>query len=307
MRILGASKPTPVDTDGLFLEDSADSGALKKLTWANLKATLLAYLQGLFREKLTAARTYYVRTDGSDSNDGLSNTSGGAFLTAQKAVDVASTLDNGGFNITIQLGDGTYGAGINAKSFAGSGRIIVSGNSTTPSNVHISIASGNCINVSNVVGVYEIQYLKLTSAANGNMVSTNGATTNVTLRGVVYGSVGGGSVYAHVLAQNNASVDFVTANYTITGGAGYHLYTSTGGIINCNLLTCTLTGTPAFSGAFAYASMTGITRAVSNTYTGSATGKRYDVLSNGIVQTSAGATVLPGDVAGTTATGGLYI
>lgn len=263
--------------------------------------------QLVFREKLTSNRTYYVRTDGSDSNTGLTDSSGGAFLTAQKAVDVASALDNGGFNITIQLGDGTYGAGINLKSFAGSGKIIVSGNPTTPSNVHISVATGNCINAANVVGAYEIQYLKLTSAANGNLVSASGATTNVTLRGVVYGSAGGGSVYAHVSAQNNAIVDFVTANYTITGGAGYHLYTSTGGIINCNVLTCTLTGTPAFSGAFAYASMTGITRAVSNTYTGSATGKRYDVLSNGIVQTGAGATVLPGDAAGTTATGGLYV
>ena len=40
------SKPTPVDADELPITDSATSFSLKKLTWANLKATLLAWLQG---------------------------------------------------------------------------------------------------------------------------------------------------------------------------------------------------------------------------------------------------------------------
>ena len=301
------SKATPVDADELGLVDSAAANGLKKLTWANLKATLLAYFQGLFREKLTANRTYYVRTDGSDSNNGLANTSGGAFLTIQKAIDVASALDNGGFNITIQLGNGTYSAGAALKSFVGSGRIVIQGNSTTPANALVSVASGVVFAGVSVIGVYEINYMKLTSAAAGNLVSLSGATTSIFLKGNVYGSAGGGSIYAHVSAQNNASVDFGAVAYAIDGGAGYHLYSSTGGIINCNVLTVTLTGTPAFAGAYAYASMTGITRAVSNTYTGAATGKRYEALSNGIVQTAAGATVLPGAVAGSTATGGLYI
>jgi hypothetical protein len=35
-------KTTPVDADSIGLSDSADSGFLKKLTWANLKATLIS-------------------------------------------------------------------------------------------------------------------------------------------------------------------------------------------------------------------------------------------------------------------------
>lgn len=42
------SKATPVDADELPLSDSAASNALKKLTWANLKATLKTYFDTLY-------------------------------------------------------------------------------------------------------------------------------------------------------------------------------------------------------------------------------------------------------------------
>lgn len=42
------SKPTPVDSDELGLFDSASSFSLKKLTWSNLKATLLTYFDTLY-------------------------------------------------------------------------------------------------------------------------------------------------------------------------------------------------------------------------------------------------------------------
>jgi len=42
------SKATPVDADELPLVDSAASNVLKKLTWANLKATLKTYLDTLY-------------------------------------------------------------------------------------------------------------------------------------------------------------------------------------------------------------------------------------------------------------------
>src|SRR3989442_1721230 len=87
------------------------------------------------RELLTAARTYYVRTDGSDSNTGLSNTAGGAFLTIQKAIDVATTADLNGFTVTLKLGDGTYTSPLSLKPFVGAGEIVIEGNTATPGNV----------------------------------------------------------------------------------------------------------------------------------------------------------------------------
>lgn len=42
-----ASKTTPVDADEMALIDSQASNVLKKLSWSNLKATVLSYLQGI--------------------------------------------------------------------------------------------------------------------------------------------------------------------------------------------------------------------------------------------------------------------
>ncbi len=43
-----ASKAAPVDADGLPISDSEASGALKKLTWANVKAALKTYFDALY-------------------------------------------------------------------------------------------------------------------------------------------------------------------------------------------------------------------------------------------------------------------
>lgn len=61
-------------------------------------------------EVLTADRTYYVRTDGNDGNDGLANDALGAWLTIQYAFDWCNAhLSFNGFTVTIQAGDaGSY-------------------------------------------------------------------------------------------------------------------------------------------------------------------------------------------------------
>jgi hypothetical protein len=88
---------------------------------------------------LTADTTFYVRTDGNDSNTGLANTSGAAWLTIQKAINYLLATDLGGFTATIQLGDGTYShsAGITAYRPFRNGFVKLLGNTGTPANVII--------------------------------------------------------------------------------------------------------------------------------------------------------------------------
>ena len=94
--------------------------------------------------KLTSDTTYYVRTDGNDANDGLTNTAGGAFATIAKAMAHMHEIDANGYAVTIQIGDGTW----STFSLAGGTRCIIPitkrpinvssfkiyGNRTTPAN-----------------------------------------------------------------------------------------------------------------------------------------------------------------------------
>src|SRR5947209_19614879 len=91
------------------------------------------------REQLAGNRTYYVRTDGADGNNGLANSSGGAFLTIQKAIDTAAALDLSIYNVTIQVADGSYTGAVTVTGpWVGSGTVFLQGNTTTPANVVIT-------------------------------------------------------------------------------------------------------------------------------------------------------------------------
>jgi len=97
------------------------------------------------REVLAASRTYYVRSDGNDANTGLANNSGGAFLTIQKAVNVAASLDISIYNVTIQIGvTGTY-VGAILKAPVGAGTLVIVGNAASPSGYVITKAVGSSV------------------------------------------------------------------------------------------------------------------------------------------------------------------
>lgn len=260
------------------------------------------YVAATVRERLTAARTYYVRTDGSDSNNGLADTAAGAFLTLQKAADTAWLLDNAGYAVTIQIGDGTYTSGcIVAGEKIGTGVVSFKGNASTPSNVVISTTSTSCFTANDGARI-AVQDLELRTTTSGSgLITTRAGQINFT--NVIFGAC----ATFHIRASDSGRV-VSDGNYSISGSAPVHWSGSSLGIIRCASRTITLTGTPAFSTAFAAFQIGAVGVLNSNTFSGSATGVRYDILSNGVIYTNGAATTaFPGNAAGTTATGGVYV
>jgi hypothetical protein len=247
------------------------------------------------RTKLTADRTLYVLTTGSDSNDGLANTAGGAFLTIQKAVDtIVNTLSLSGHTVTIQIGDGTYTASVVLPPLPDYGAVILQGNASTPSNVLIS-TTGDAILAVGAGSKWTVKDFKVTSSAGNGLIATEFG--EIHFSNIVFGACAIRHIYA-----NTPSLIWADGNYSIVGGAGGHMQADFSGVILVYSKTVTITGTPAFSAAFAVAA-TGHIYLVGNTYSGSATGQRYSALMNGVIQSNV---TLPGSIAGVTATGGQY-
>lgn len=252
------------------------------------------------REKLTAGRTYYVRTDGSDSNDGSANDSGHAFLTIQHAVDTIVPLDIGGYSVTIQVASGTYEGTLFLSTPFFGGQVTLSGDTTTPSNVTISTTS-NAVTVDGLGCSINIQGFKITTSGGDALKAQNGGNIRIT-GGMEFGSVG----QAHMDALSQGSIICLGQAYTISGNASFHVLMGTFGNVTISGCTITLSGTRAFT-AFVYTQNISVVQINSNTFSGSATGSRYSSNTNSLIQTfGAGASALPGNSAGSTGTGGLY-
>lgn len=252
------------------------------------------------RDVLTANRTYYVRTDGSDSNTGLVNNSGGAFLTIAKGLTTAAGLDGSTYDVVVQVGAGTWTVPVVLPQMLGSGTFTLEGDTTTPANVTIS-TTGAAITADGISTVWRVTGFKLQTTSSGDCIlSTNKATVRYAF--IDFGTC----ARAHVSARQQASA-VVYGNTTISGGALIHWNGQQLGYIFDAGFTITLTGTPAFANSFVQASDGAVLAVNNNTFSGSATGKRYSVATNAVVGVNGGgASYLPGDSAGTTATGGQY-
>jgi hypothetical protein len=258
------------------------------------------------REKLAAARTYYVRTDGSNSNTGLADTSGGAFLTIQKAIDViADTLDLGNYDVTVQVADGTYTGAVRFKTYlAAGGKVTLQGNTGTPANVLISTTGAHAFaaNSAGVIANYVVNGFKITTTTSGHSLTANARGLSIDFLNLDFGACAFYQVYA------NGGRIVATGNFTVSGGALIGIEAGRHGSVDVSNRTITYSGTPAFSSYNFSGVELGEIVCTGITFVGSATGQRYSAVMNGVIFTNGGgASYIPGSTAGATATGGQYV
>lgn len=262
-----------------------------------VSSTLLGDIGYTPREVLSANRTYYVATSGSDSNDGL--TAGTPLLTLQAAYNKVSALDLNSKSVTISVAAGTYSAGIAATApVVGFGFISITGAGATT-----VISSGAAAAFSASGGAaFTISNLKV-SAATGNCIYA----INNGYVGILGGITFGASTQPHMRSDRGGTISLAyLATVAIDGGASAHIFANGGDVI-ASAPVYTLTGTPNFS-TFANANGFGYVAYWTGSFTGAATGVRYTSSANSVINVfGAGVNYFPGSAAGNTSLGGQYV
>lgn len=271
---------------------------------ANWKAQLSSFM----RQLQVATLNYFVRTDGSDSNNGLSNTAGGAFLTIQRAANViASTIDIGGQTVAINVGTGTFD-GVNfSAALTGGGGVQIAGNGSANTTIrgtastaaiYASVPQTTAITVSSTT-------LTDPNAAGFGCINLAAMVVFSSGSDVIFGASTAGS---HISLSAPGAFYATTATYSINGGAASsHLECIATGARIRLFHNCTLSGTLTF-GTFAHASSVSEIKCNGMSFSGGTiTGTRYLSELNAVINTGGGgASFFPGSVAGSTATGGQY-
>ncbi|MFD2614506.1 C1q-like domain-containing protein [Paenibacillus gansuensis] len=154
----------------------------------------------------TAAVTYYVRTDGNDSNNGLSNTAGGAFRTIQKALDSLPKILY--HPVTINVAAGTYPEDVVAYGFVYGG--------TTAGAGGIVIQSANTAQGATNVNSFSFQHSK----GRFEIIGFTATTTTKSAFFSVYSShVLFDSCWVSAVASGQHGYEFTSSQGRITGGA----------------------------------------------------------------------------------------
>lgn len=266
----------------------------------NQAAAAITYLIGAGgRIPLLADATFYVSTAGNDgTGDG---TLAKPWLTGQHAIDVISKgYDTRGFNVTIQFADGTYNGNMTINQ-ALTGQ-------QTPENFKFI---GNVATPGNVKcgGIAQVQNNAMCNWSGFQMQGAYGF--GVTSGGQL--DIGAGMVYGPI---TNYSIDAagggiinIGSNFSVTGGSqGLFVALGRSTISIAAGITITLTGTPAFATTALALDGSLISMPASTVFTGAATGQRFNVASNSVIDTGTGnASFLPGNASGIQASGGQYL
>jgi hypothetical protein len=265
-----------------------------------------SYIEAQIRIKLTANQSFYVSNGGSDTTgDGSSSA---PWATLQQAWNtIIAGYDCNGFQITVNVADGTYAPLVASGSVLGSGTVLFQGDIASPSNCTISATNASCFLVDNNA---TIQVAGFRLVATGTSILA-GVGLFVRLGGQlnIAGDMQFGScAVAHIACNGGGEVTATGVEWTIGSPAPSHISCSQG-FINLQTVTINISSAMAFGSAFcAVTSMGFVQIQAGSSFIGSAaTGTKYTIALNSVINTGgSGASFFPGSVAGTTSTGGQY-
>ncbi len=278
---------------------------------AAVSMTELGYLDGVTSavqtqinsraEILTATRNYYVRTDGSNSNTGLANTAGGAFLTLQYACDVATQIAGGRHVININVADGTYTANSLTLNNHLSQLISIVGNTTTPANVVLQSTGWNTVTCLALRWSLQGVSLQSTITSYQAIYMESGY---LYLDKCIF-NMPGGACTSIVLLFNSVCI---AKDITVSGNTYYVINAARGSYFR-STSSLTVSGDMAIGSAFVHTVNQSQVDFGGATITaaGTVTGKRYNATGLSLINGNASSTYFPGSVAGTVTTGSEYV
>lgn len=271
--------------------------------------------------------TFTVSAGNDTSGTGATQTATDAFITLQGAINyVQKNIDLSIYKLTIQAA-GAGGGGtslykpaiisfpcVGGNPAANVPSLVIQGDTTTPSNCVISATTGTgYVFAAEQNANVTIQGFKISSTTNGGVGLKSDTGANLWWNAMDFGSMSGTGNTQHINAHAQGRA-YCLGNYTISGSSKIHMAAERMGFIEINSVTVTLSGTPGFTGAFAYVDNKGTIYSGSVTFSGSATGPRHYAQNLGLLINPGGSvTYYPGDSAGTPSsagslgtTGGLY-
>ncbi|EBA14280.1 ribonuclease III [Roseobacter sp. SK209-2-6] len=288
-------------SDDFSIKVSADGSSWQEALHIDRSTGQVSLPQGSpnLRERLNAPRSYYVRSDGSDSNSGQSDSAAGAFLTLQHAVDLALTLDNGPHEVRIEVGPGSYGEDLQiAGGLPGSGALRITGDVANPAMVSLSRISCSAGARVALAGL-ELSGADALLAESGAWVALadlrfTGSGAGITATSAEL-ACAGADLYLgsglSALAQLRGHARLLAAGGTFTLGTGITWGGAQAGGLDLS--------------GFCHADLTGVSFAGD---TAGCTGPRYALAQNAILDSGgAGASFVPGSQNGITSSGGQFL
>ena len=290
-----------VGTGNFEFKVSAEGGDWNTALSVDRSTGHVAFPSGGPRVPETSAVTIHVSPDGDDGADGSSLSQ--PVATFAQAVRILSRLDLGGQTANIQLAPGTYSDSFKLDRLpAGAGSIVLSGPGTGEGGHGGAGAarieppdSSPAVDVTMSGAALTVRDLHAEGFTG--LRARYGGVLNV--RGTVsLGDCQGGAVVA-----DGGKVD-VVGTLELAGGSAA-LRAVDGGMVRFADSTAKLADGTAWSDAFATAERLGQVAISQMSVEGTATGRRYRVVSNAVLDVDN--STLPGDSSGVRSTGGRYL